>query len=324
MRNITLQSDDFVALRQTLPPLHFQPRDDAPPCDPLLLKHLHDYQFPRLDNPQVTFRIGAFNSGDTKICGCYWLPADPQGTTFLVHGYFDHTGLYGHLIEYLLAQGQAVVAFDLPGHGLSGGEPLAIDSFSSYQQVLGELLHRCRHFPTSFNAVGQSTGGAVLLGLLQNRMREQGENPFQQNFLLAPLIRPFHWRRKLLQFWLLRPFVHSAKREFARNSHDRDFLAFLEQGEPLQQRRIPLSWVHAMVQWATDFCAAPTCPWPITVIQGGRDTTVAGPHNLQLIEQQFPTAKVCKLPEAMHHLVNERTDIRAEVFACLTFQDGTS
>lgn len=161
MRTITLQSDDFAALRQSLPALCFQSGGDMPPSDPLLLRHLYDYQFPQHNSPRVQFRIGAFDCDGVKICSCYWLPKEPRGTTFLVHGYFDHLGLYGHLIEHLLARGQAVVAFELPGHGLSGGEPLAIDSFGDYQRVLSDLLQRCRHFPKPFNAVGQSTGGAV-------------------------------------------------------------------------------------------------------------------------------------------------------------------
>ena len=74
-----------------------------------------------------------------------------------------------------------------------------------------------------------------------------------------------------------------------------------------------------MMQWAEDFAAAPVCQWPITVVQGGRDTTVDGPYNLEQIARQFPTARLHCIPEAMHHLVNERADIREKVFACLTF-----
>lgn len=317
MHNITLRADDFAALRQILSPLSFQPQRDPPPAEPLLLRHLYDYSFPCQNDPHVEFRMGAFENNGARICSGYWLPANPRGTTFLVHGYFDHIGLYGHLIDYLITRGQAVVAFDLPGHGLSAGEPLAIDSFRDYQQVLNELLQRCQHLPGPFNVVGQSTGAAAVLGFLQDRVRQQADNPFRQIWLLAPLIRPLHWRWKALQYRLLKPFVASAKREFQRNSNDRGFVDFLKRGEPLQYRRIPLCWVEAMMQWAEDFSTAPICPWPITVVQGGRDTTVDGPHNLEQINRQFPAAQVKEIPEAMHHLVNEREDIRDKVFACL-------
>ena len=313
MRSIDLQEADFEAVHSQLPLLAFNFATDPVPSQPLLLKFLRQYNFPAQDY----LRVGRADVDGRAICVYYWLPPEPRGTTFLVHGYFDHVGLYDHLVEYLLSRGQAVVAFDLPGHGLSAGEPLAIDSFHAYQNVLQHLLAECQHFPAPFNAVGQSTGGAVLLGLLQRFSGNQQQQPFASTYLLAPLLRPWQWRRKLLKFWLLRWFVSSAPREFAMNSHDREFLRFLEQGEPLQRRSIPLSWVRAMVQWADDFSASPPCPWPITVIQGGRDTTVDGPYNISKIKQQFANTKVRFIEDAMHHMVNEREDIRRRILECI-------
>src|SRR5690606_16869711 len=48
-----------------------------------------------------------------------WRPSPPRGTLVLLHGYYDHMGLYRHLIRWALGQRLAVLAFDLPGHGLS-------------------------------------------------------------------------------------------------------------------------------------------------------------------------------------------------------------
>ncbi|MGS2723434.1 alpha/beta hydrolase [Porticoccus sp. GXU_MW_L64] len=310
MRKIHLTGADFDLIRSQLPPLTFRLSSDSAPVRPLLQEFLRQYTFPA----QEALRVGRVDVDGRAICVYYWLPEHCRGTTFLVHGYFDHVGLYGHLVEHLLSRGQAVVAFDLPGHGLSDGEPLAIDSFGSYQRVLQQLLNACQHFPKPFHAVGQSTGGAVLLGLLQ-QLHSEGVStaPFERTYLLAPLVRPWQWRRKLLKFWLLRWLVSRAPREFAVNSHDRGFVAFLERGEPLQQRHIPLSWVRAMVQWGADFTNAAPCPWALTVIQGDCDTTVDGPYNTRQIQQQFPQADIQAVEGAMHHMVNEREDIRARI-----------
>ncbi|MDM3870858.1 alpha/beta hydrolase [Porticoccus sp. W117] len=314
MRSIQLESTDFEAIRSQLPQLAYHLTTDSAPTQPLLQQFLCQYNFPALNDPQTALRVGQFEVDNRVICSYYWVPDRCRGTTFLVHGYFDHVGLYGHLIEHLLSCGQAVVAFDLPGHGLSDGEPLAIDHFRSYQQVLECLLDKCQHFPKPFHGVGQSTGGAVLLGLLQQLHSEGRSTPaFERTYLLAPLVRPWQWRRKLLKFWLLRWLVSSAPREFAVNSHDRDFLRFLEKGEPLQQRHIPLSWVRAMVRWGRDFAGPAPCRWPITVVQGDCDTTVDGPYNIKRIQQQFPQAGVHIVEGAMHHMVNEREDIRARI-----------
>ena len=48
-----------------------------------------------------------------------WAPAEPQGTLLLLHGYYDHMGLYRHVVDWALSMNFAVLACDLPGHGLS-------------------------------------------------------------------------------------------------------------------------------------------------------------------------------------------------------------
>ncbi|MEB3734885.1 alpha/beta hydrolase [Halopseudomonas pachastrellae] len=47
-----------------------------------------------------------------------------------------HMGLYRHLIQWGAGAAYAVLAFDLPGHGLSSGERASIDCFLRYQKVL--------------------------------------------------------------------------------------------------------------------------------------------------------------------------------------------
>ncbi|UTW44550.1 alpha/beta hydrolase [bacterium SCSIO 12696] len=314
VRVVNLKTSDFEAIRDGLPPLAPLLSDDLPLDAPLLQQYLCQYKFPVSQGADSILRVGQLSVGDYSICAYCWLPASSKGTTFLVHGYFDHVGLYNHLIKSLLDRGQTVVAFDLPGHGLSTGEPLAVDSFKSYQRVFRALLECCNDLPRPFYGVGQSTGGAVLLGTLQELFAQGADAPFKNTYLLAPLVRPWQWRRKLLKYWLLRWFVQRAPREFAINSHDKDFLHFLEHGEPMQQRHIPLSWVSAMVQWASDFADADPCPWPIAVLQGDMDTTVDGPYNLAQIARQFPSARLDTIAGVMHHMVNEREDIRARVF----------
>ena len=57
--------------------------------------------------------------------------ASPKGTVFILHGYFDHVGLYTQLIDRCLGAGFDVLAYDQPGHGLSSGTLTAIGSFGS-------------------------------------------------------------------------------------------------------------------------------------------------------------------------------------------------
>ena len=58
------------------------------------------------------------------------------------HGYYDHAGLYGHLIEHLLSRGWNVAIFDHIGHGLSSGSRAEIQDFDQYVQVLSRVVEQ--------------------------------------------------------------------------------------------------------------------------------------------------------------------------------------
>ena len=132
-----------------LPPLLLESR--------LLSEAEHAYlDFYRLEFsaefPAAVYSIGYIESGSERLAAVQvWQQAGAASTLLLVHGYFDHVGLFGHLVRYGLARGNNVVAFDLPGHGLSTGEPALIDEFSLYSRI-ALLLARYEAFGTAGNA----------------------------------------------------------------------------------------------------------------------------------------------------------------------------
>src|SRR4030043_464172 len=73
-----------------------------------------------------------FESGGFELAGHIFRPKEYKATVFILHGYLNHCGLLSKLIKYLVEAGFAVAVYDLPGHGLSSGEPTAIDDFSQY------------------------------------------------------------------------------------------------------------------------------------------------------------------------------------------------
>lgn len=84
--------------------------------------------------------LGRLDVEGYEIVGQVWLPESPVATLFLFHGFYDHMGLYRHVIEWALNQGFAVISCDLPGHGLSSGSRASINDFAEYQVVLQRLL----------------------------------------------------------------------------------------------------------------------------------------------------------------------------------------
>lgn len=110
---------------------------------------------------RVSSRLGRFEIGGYEIVTQLWTPENPVATLVLVHGFYDHMGLYRHVIEWALELGFAVVSCDLPGHGLSSGARASITDFAEYQLVLDRLFVEAEtlQLPKPWRLCGQSTGG---------------------------------------------------------------------------------------------------------------------------------------------------------------------
>lgn len=258
--------------------------------------------------------LGRFDSAGFELVGQVWQPAAPVGTLVLLHGFYDHMGLYRHAVEWALQRNLAVIACDLPGHGLSSGPRASIEDFAIYQQVLQALFEQARtlQLPQPWHLCGQSTGGAIVIDHL---LHDGASSPIQgEAILLAPLVRPRAWRWSKLSYRLLRHFVSGIERRFSENSNDPTFLPFL-QADPLQPRRLPTAWVGALVDWVKRIEAAPASTRRPLIIQGQADMTVDWPYNLEVLKAKFAEPQILLLPQARHHLVNELPAIRQHYFS---------
>lgn len=266
----------------------------------------------------VVHHFGTLDAAGFRIASHLFEPPRPRGTCVLLHGYFDHAGLFGKLIAHCLAKRYAVLVWDLPGHGLSSGPEASIDSFESYVDVLTDVLdHHAPRLPAPLVGIGQSTGGAVLMAWAFRRRRLAAPCPFAGMVLLAPLVRPAEWTKVRVMHTLLKPFRDGIERTFMENSGDPDFLDFVQR-DPLQSRRLPVRWVSAMLGWVADFLAeAPATDYAPRVIQGDADQTVDWRWNLARIREKFPAARIEILPGARHHLVNEAAGLRERVFSAM-------
>ncbi len=263
-----------------------------------------------------SYHIGGFTSADFQlVCQHFKVSeADLRGTVFLLHGYYDHAGLFGHLIRHCLQNGLSVVIYDLPGHGLSSGPVASIDSFADYCESLLVCLALAQEkLPKPWHLLGQSTGAAIIMDSL---LHHDLANRFaiDQHILLCPLLYSANWRWSRISFYLLRNVISSIARKFAVNSHDEQFLYFLKNTDALQSQVLPVSWINAMVDYHNRFHRADTTDTPLHIIQGTGDTTVDWKRNIQLIIKKFPQSDATLIAEARHHLVNEAERYRGEVF----------
>jgi alpha-beta hydrolase superfamily lysophospholipase len=310
-----LQTFDPATLREGLrlltpgTPVILTPEEDA---------YLRHYNIHFVEEfPELTHSFGAVTSGEHRLAAHLWVPADARGTAVVIHGYYDHTGLYGHLIRYLIERRLAVLSFDLPGHGLSSGAPADIDSFDHYVAAFGACLAALEdHLPKPWYLFGQSTGGAVAMEWLLANGFSAATVPFAQVVLLAPLVRPHLWPVNRLIYAVARRVITERPRTFTRNADNLEFLEFLRDRDPLQARTLPVRWVTAMVAWRQRFEAYPPSDIAPLVIQGHADRTVDWRYNMKIIGRLFQP-RIVYIPEARHHLVNESPTLRSQIFAAV-------
>lgn len=244
-----------------------------------------------------------------RIVQQYWQAENSRGTWVLAHGYFDHVGLYGRIIQWALTHHYSVLCFDLPGHGLSGGKPAAIDDFDRYKDIFNTVIERSINtqlITGPLYAIGQSTGCSVITQSLINN--PVANYQFEHVILLAPLVRIRHWPLLRWLYFVLSPLIHSIKRAFVPSSHDTVFNYFLRYNDPLQTQRIPMCWLGAMESWYQRIKQHPTSTHysqALTIIQGTSDTTVDWRYNTKKLQQLFPNTQIHYVKKARHHLVKE-------------------
>ena len=245
-------------------------------------------------------------------------PAGPvEGSAVVVHGYYDHVGLYGHLIRYFLGRDFRVFTYDQQGHGLSTGRRATIDTFDRYADDLGAFVSaHADALAKPCWLVGQSMGASVILELLDTREAGQTET-FERIVLLAPLVRPASWLLSRVTYAVGRHVVDEVQRKFAANTENAEFAA-LVRADPLQARTLPVEWVTAMIDWKKRFERREPSGRSVFVLQGGHDATVDGRYNVKVLKRRYDVTLLA-MPEARHHLVNEAASIRGRMWR---FLDG--
>ncbi len=314
-----MEKSDLLELVNKLPEFSDAPQSERSNSDEqthhtaLLKNYLQYYSIDFSSRyPGVQHRIGLLESAPYQIVTQTWTQKNARATLYVVHGYLDHVGVFSHVINFALENNFSICAFDLPGHGLSSGEPAAIGSFDEYGDALQVVLEATKEsFSGPKHILAQSTGGAVVL----NHLWRYDHEAFERVVLLAPLIRSYGWRSARVLFFLLKHFIKSTPRHFNENTHNADFIDFLKHSDPLQAKVIPIRWVNAMRLWQRQFALFPSLHKNLLVIQGDADTTVDGPYNCRAIQEKIPSASLKIIPGLRHQIANESASYRQQVFA---------
>lgn len=297
--------EQAIALRSGLPAFG---EGSAPAALLSSYTQFYNLDFPaRL--PGVEYNLGAVSSSGYQLAVHCWQQPDATSNLLLVHGYFDHTGIFGKLVEWALHRKCNVLIFDLPGHGLSTGEPAAIDAFHQYAQSIEDVLSAVTLPALPLWAMGQSTGGAALIEYARHHQWQ-----FAAAVLLAPLIRPVGWHSINYAHRILKNFKNTVPRVFSNNSSDAEFLSFVKK-EPLQYHHTSLQWVSALRAWLEELEFDDLGVGPALVIQGDQDGTVDWRFNLLKLITLFPNSRIECIAGAGHQLANESPALRENYLA---------
>ena len=268
--------------------------------------------------PDVKHCFGYVDSCDYRIACHLYLKENAKSSVFILHGYFDHSGYFKHIIRFFLDQNCNVLIYDLPGHGLSTGKAASIPDFSIYSLVLGDLQNYCESFlPKPWYGFGQSTGGAILTEYVLEKARHKQTIPFDRLILSAPLVRPRLWHINRWQLYVMRFFIKQMPRKFTRNSRDESFIERAH-NDPLTSRALPMEWLMSMDRWIKKIGKAKQIiPLTPAIIQGTHDGTIDAEYNVARLQKLYRGAEVLWLENARHHLPNELEETRQEYFQWL-------
>ena len=269
------------------------------------------FDFYRIDIPQTVHHFGAAMIRDSRIAAHLYIPEEAEKTIYLIHGYLLHSASYHYLIRRLVEEGYALVALDLPGHGLSSGLPGGIGEFRDYAIILRDLIDRLDpHLPEPHGIIGLSMGSAVIIELC----RSVG-SPFARHVLGAPLIRSDKWDLARFGYSFLGGLVKQVPSWNRDTTSNGEAKKFVQEIDPLKVRQVPLSWVGALYRWHDELHRNPLpIPGDFLVLQGDKDVVVDWRYNLSFLMEWLEGGDIRVIPGGKHELYLEAEELRNDIF----------
>ncbi len=223
------------------------------------------------------------------------IPA-PRGTLFLLHGYLEHSALRVPLAIEGTAHQHLVVAFDLPGHGLSEGEAFTIGSFDEYTEAF-ELVLKQHDWPKPWRVIAHSTGCAVTLSYIQ-----QNGNPFEMVIMESPLLRSYQYELSMTALPLAGLIVKTLPRRIGGISKDQAFYQLLIK-DPLYPKNMPVSWCYALRDFVDTLPQWHSMDGRFIILQGDNDTVVDTAYNIPFLENKLKSLEVLTIKNGTHILL---------------------
>ncbi len=258
--------------------------------------------------------------GGLRLYWQAWLPeAEVRAALLVAHGYGEHGGRYGNLVERFVPRGFAVYALDHRGHGRSEGPRGHVGRFAELVADLHALRVRVEAVERGkpLFLLGHSLGGLVVVRYLL--IHASG---LAGAVLSSPALAVAEEPPRFLQ-WLGRVLSIVAPRTSFQSNVRPELLSrdsvvgAAYAADPLVHKRATARFFTEL-QWAMLDAEerAPEIRVPILVLQAGDDRVVQAAATERFAGQVGAEVKELRVyPELFHEIFNE-TD-RERVFADL-------
>jgi alpha-beta hydrolase superfamily lysophospholipase len=119
----------------------------------------------------------------------------------VAHGFGEHSGRYGNVVDWFVPKGYTVYAFDMRGHGRSEGKRGYVESYAAYRADVAtflDLVH-CEEPERTVFLLGHSQGGLTVLNYVLHDSTGLAGVVASGPVLCPPGISPFRiWLSKVL------------------------------------------------------------------------------------------------------------------------------
>ncbi len=247
---------------------------------------------------------GTFTSFDgTSLYFREWSVKEPLANILIIHGLGEHSGRYLKLAEDFNKSGFSVFAFDLRGHGRSGGKRGHIMNFNEYLYDVDnfkQMLHK--RSPKPLFILGHSMGGLIAMNFtIKNQAEIQGLITSSPLFRIRAKVP--EWKKKLGVFLSSR--IPSLSMSNGLNpyhlSHAPEVVkAYIK--DPLVHRKVTARWFTEITKAMEEtFRIAKRLNVPVLMLHGGEDLLTDPKGSEDIFELLTVRDKTLKIYNGFYH-----------------------
>jgi alpha-beta hydrolase superfamily lysophospholipase len=248
------------------------------------------------------------STGNTKLYLRRWQSVQPkQGSLLIVHGAGEHSGRYVHVGKFFAEAGWEVLAFDLRGHGKSGGKRGYIARYEDFAQDL-KTASAALGNPKDQIVFAHSFGGQIALWSISKQFITPAGLIASAPWLT--LEHPPSFPLKLLAKFL---YHIAPQTPFPTGINDQKISSDIQHLNSLEDLNLGLSFIRIHTFYETEKAAAhikslTQFDCPLLLTHGTADPIVSLEANRQFFNQIQAPKKELKLYEGLLHELHNETN----------------